>query len=538
MSAAPPAPPLSALASLGERTRFVQAKPRRASPLRVGLVVAGVAAAAYALTLPDYGLVSDEGNYFESSRRLFGWMDYLVRSARAGAPGRAFEPAVLEETWRWGGDRIPHPPLSRLVAGLSGWLFYGRMDPLVAYRLLGTLLAGALAGLVAAWGTLRAGAPAGLFAGAALVLTPRVFAHAHFAGTDLLLSGLLFGALFCAVEARRAPLVRAGLLWGLALATKFSALLLPAVLFPWVLAFRRDRWRELPLFALAGLAAFLALDPPLWVDPLGGLQEYVRHGLGRRESPLAQLPTFYLGDLYVFRPPWHYPAVMGLLTLPLGILLLATCGVGAGLATARRRPAAAAATLVPVVFTGALALPSAPAHDDIRLFLPAFPFVALLAAFGAAWLAGLPRLRPAGLILVVAALLEPAAALVRLHPYQASYFNVLAGGVAGAHARGLEVTGMKEVLNRGLYADLNRLLPPGATLDGGPFLYEDLLFARQVGWLRQDVEVRREPPADYVLVVNRRGWFRPEDRALFDFARPAYAVRVGGVPLVALYRLR
>jgi len=164
-----------------------------------------------------------------------------------------------------------------------------------------------------------------------------------------------------------------------------------------------------------------------------------------------------------------------------------------------------------------------------------FPFLALLAGLGAASRAAL---RPWAPVLLGLALAEPALAIVRLHPYQASYYNALVGGLPGAERRGLEMSLMKEALNREVYADLNRLLPAGASLEGGPFLYEDLLFAQGSGWLRADVEVRWDAPADYVLIVNRRGWFRPADSALFDFARPAYAVSADGVRLVALYRMR
>ena len=510
----------------------------RRTPLLAGIAVGLLAAAVYALTLPDYGLVSDEGNYFESSRRLFGWMEYFARSWGEGDPGRAFARPVLEESWRWGGDRIPHPPFSREVAGLSGFLFYGRMDPLVAYRLLGVLVAGTLAGGVAAWGTRRAGLPAGLFAGAAFVLMPRLFAHAHFAGTDLVLSALLFFSLFCAAEARRAPLAWAGLLWGLALATKFSAVLLPLALVPWLALFRRDRLSQLPALLLAALAAFVAVDPALWADPLAGLHEYLRQGLGRRAIEMAQLPTFYLGRLYTFRPPWHYPLVMLLLTTPMGLLLLAAWGGAAGTRQERLRPVVGLALLVTAVFLGALALPRAPLHDDIRLFLPVFPFLALLAGFGAALITRRPRMRLVGSVVAALALAGSASATVRLHPLQASYFNALAGGIEGAQRRGLEVTGMKEVLNRDVYADLNRLLPRDASLEGGPFLYEDLLFAQRFGWLRPDVDVRHGPPAEYVLIVNRRGWFRASDLALFDFSEALYRVRLAGVPLLSLYRLR
>jgi hypothetical protein len=183
----------------------------------------------------------------------------------------------------------------------------------------------------------------------------------------------------------------------------------------------------------------------------------------------------------------------------------------------------------------------------VRLFLPVFPFLALLAGLGGAWLLrrlGGPdlrktRLRRVGaLALVGLALGEAGFATVRLHPFQASYFNALAGGIPGAQRNGLEVTGMKEVLSRDVYADLSRMLPPGASLEGGPFLYEDLLLAQALGWLDSGVSVRWDQPADYVLIVNRMGWLRGSDLALLHFGRPVYQLSVEGVALVALFRLR
>jgi 4-amino-4-deoxy-L-arabinose transferase-like glycosyltransferase len=515
---------------------------RAASSRTIWIVAAAVgilAAACYLATLRDYGPVSDEANYFVSSRLIAGWTGLFARSLVHGEPGRAFTDAALDESWRWLAPRIPHPPFSRELAAVSDALFRHVTDLVTGYRILDVLVAALLAGGVAAWAALRAGPAAGGSAGAAFLLMPRVFAHAHFADTDLVLSALVFFALFCAAEARRRPLAWAGLLWGLALATKLSAILLPAALLPWLVAFRRDALRQLPLFGVLALVAFVAVNPLAWVHPVETLTEYVRQGTARRHLEIAQLPTVYFGRLYTYRPPWHYPLVMLAITAPIGISLLWIAGGAAGLARRATRPVAALALLVTAAFLGALELPSAPMHDDIRLFLPVFPFLALLAGLGAGWLLSgrlVPRM--AAVALVALALGDAAVATARMHPYQGSYFNVLVGGVAGADRRGLEVTGMKEVLTREVYADLNRILPRGAKVDGGPFLYEDLLFAQALGWLEPGLTVVEGQPSDYVLLVNRPGWFRPMDRALLRQGHPSYTVSLEGVPLVALYRLR
>jgi hypothetical protein len=74
----------------------------------------------------------------------------------------------------------------------------------------------------------------------------------------------------------------------------------------------------------------------------------------------------------------------------------------------------------------------------MRHALFVLPALALLAGFGAAALleraaSGWPRRAAAAGLLLVCAL--PLPALVKLHPYQMTYFNAAVGGVAGASGR-------------------------------------------------------------------------------------------------------
>jgi hypothetical protein len=77
-------------------------------------------------------------------------------------------------------------------------------------------------------------------------------------------------------------------------------------------------------------------------------------------------------------------------------------------------------------------------YDGIRHFLFVLPALALLAGLGAAWLlsaSAWPAVRVAAGAGIALAVLVPVVALVRLHPYQTTYFNALVGGVAGAAGR-------------------------------------------------------------------------------------------------------
>ena len=82
-----------------------------------------------------------------------------------------------------------------------------------------------------------------------------------------------------------------------------------------------------------------------------------------------------------------------------------------------------------------------PAHDGVRLFLPSFFFLAAFAGWGTVWLADLltqsvriPS-RFARPVLACVVLGSAALALIRIHPYELSYYNELIGGPRGLGTR-------------------------------------------------------------------------------------------------------
>jgi len=233
-----------------------------------------------------------------------------------------------------------------------------------------------------------------------------------------------------------------------------------------------------------------------------------------------------------------------------------------------------------VVLYGALALPSAPMHDGVRLFLPLFPFYCVLAGTGAVavgeWVTrglqvrfpAIAERRDLVVALSIVAFIAPAAfRTAQIHPYQLSYFNALVGGVEGAERRGLELTNLKEVLNRAVLEDLAETIPPDAKVDPG-FFIEEMCFYQAVGWApagwqaetqlsnpdgSDDIALACEGPqsfatvaldrravaADFVFVLNRKAQWRRTESALIGFGgSPMFAVSLEGVPLMMVYRTR
>lgn len=550
-------------------------RPARLAALGATLFVA--AFVSVLLTSHDYGIASDVGNYFYGSLRQLAWLGQLGRSLIDGDPGAALSRDVVLDHWRWYPERIPHPPLSRELGAVTYALFRNLADPLSAYRMAAMATYAALVAGCALF-TARAARSrvAGIGAGLALLTVPALFSYGHFANTDVFVTAFWFGSAISLFRwtrgGRPGALAWAGVLFGAAAATKFSGLLLLPVASVWLLVRRRPDLEAFIAFSLLGVFVFFVVNPVLWVDPLLGLRDYLEAGLQRSGDLGTRITTEYFGRIYEFRPPWHYPFVWTLIVIPLPPL----AAMAAGATSRRDAELLRFLGLNVAVLYGALLLPAAPLHDGIRLFLPVFPFLCVLAGVGAAraseW-AGrtiptwMQASRPWTGVVALGMIFGPAALrTIQYHPYQLSYFNAIVGGTRGAESRGLEVTVMKEVLNREALVDLAGVIPPEAVVDPGFFL-EEVCFYQAVGWApagwgaetslgRPDLSdvvtlvcegpssfayVPVDRPArdpDYVFVLNRRAQWRAVEWALYDFGdRPAYEVSVEGVPLMRVYRV-
>jgi hypothetical protein len=235
------------------------------------------------------------------------------------------------------------------------------------------------------------------------------------------------------------------------------------------LIWRRRRRAAVPIVAwlAAGVATLYAGWPWLWLAPIGNLSRYVLSGAQR-----SSVHVFYLGRVWNdTATPWHYPLVMFLVALPLGLLVLGALGVFAEchwrLASAlsqsparcQHHPPAAKpqpegrggpstgeglllGTLVWVL--AVFALPGVPVYDGVRLILVAFPLWAVFVGVGAQWLYDHPRwhavrleFRAAVLALAIA---SQGVGLWLYAPCWTSHYSGAIGGLPGAVRLGFEPT--------------------------------------------------------------------------------------------------
>jgi len=516
-----------------------------------------LAAAVASITADDPGLTWDEAIYFGYALGYRRWFDrpaFDEASLARAWGGARLEPDTGRRRWIFPGQ--VHPPLGKLW--IAAW--FGLLGVGVSAARIGTaLLFGAATAAVYLWSAKRRGERAGWLASAAFLLMPRLFAHGHIASLEMptLLLWFLAAIAFEAGIRRRAWSVACGLLFGLAMLTRATALFLPLVLWPWGLLFHgRKALRNIVAMAVLGPALFLAGWPALWPAPCANLAAWLRYWSGADGTARTLVPVFYLGERWAKDPaPWHYPFVMLFVTTPLPILGAAAWHI----ATLLRRLAEQwralghealllGAGAFPVILP---ALPGAPRYDGIRLMLPAMPFLATAAGYGAeaAWTRLRPRLRrprAAGVAagaLLLAWLLAP---VLALHPFQLCYYNELVGGPWGARRLGFETTYWNDTLTDDVLEWVRSETPPGgrvARVAVGDFVWKwhtglGALAAGERGPAPLDGDFA-SGDWDTLIVIPRQGYWTDEVRRFVATHRPARAwflPPAGRLPVCLVYR--
>lgn len=460
------------------------------------------------------GISWDEPFYFQTAQGIKAWAGDL------GGTG-TFSRERLQQVFGFRPLKNDHPPLTKLLGAVTMAALSGPLGEFWAYRFSTVLLFAALLASIYLYVSRAHGPLAALAAAALLGTMPRFYVDGHIGATDVPLSVFWF---LTAVAFERAcdrprlwPL--AGLAYGLCMSVKFTGFLVLVPSLVWGLVYRRREMLRPALGLLLGPAVFVLLQPAIWHHPLGGIADFVRMSLTREQwNPHWVL---FLGKTYNFSGPWYYAPFLVLVTVPEVTLLLSFAGVARVLRD-RLRDAVAGSSLIHFSFFMLVtAAPSAPLFDGVRLFLPAFVLVAILAGIGLDWVASTMRAAAAktwsaggaqaakaaaaGVLLILAAL-----PLARVYPFGLEYYNGLVGGIRGARAAGLETTYWWTVLTEEHLARINTLLPAGARLRFVPMDPDLHELYQALGMLRRDIQVVESGDFDYALVLSRPAWNHPK----------------------------
>jgi 4-amino-4-deoxy-L-arabinose transferase-like glycosyltransferase len=233
------------------------------------------------------------------------------------------------------------------------------------------------------------------------------------------ISGLAALTLVLVIETRRDGVRQASARVG-----QFALCFVPALVLGYAVMALVWPWSVIePLNPLHAVAYFSHFFEKPWNEVFDGVV-----------TPVPEMPRRYVPELFLLKEPEIF--------LALGI-----SGAAGALVTALRRDVATTrrAIFVLLVFAAmfpiALTVLTRPAmYNGIRHFVFLAPALAALGGLAGTWIAG--RLwrtwRPAVALaaaVLLGGLFLPIREMIRLHPYQYSHFNVLAGGIRAADDR-------------------------------------------------------------------------------------------------------
>ncbi|MCK5800828.1 MAG: glycosyltransferase family 39 protein, partial [Deltaproteobacteria bacterium] len=568
----------------------------------IALLLFALSFSALGLAQRDEGVMRDEATYFQAAESYWRWFEELGTNYKKGHTERSLTVKAITRHWSTNHE---HPVLLKTLFGLSWRIFrttdphhghrpgigpgLGWMSEISAFRLPGWFFTALAVALLYLFGVRIESRLTGIVAALAYITIPRVFFHGQLACFDSAVTTmwlLVVYAYYRALDRARWGLL-AGLIFGLALATKHNAWFIPALLLIHYLiviwpdvSLRPLHLPRAPLvfFAMAilGPAVFYAHWPWLWFDTIKHLTFYFTFHLKHSYYNIE-----YLGHNWGLPPlPLSYPFGMTLFTVPLVILLLALIGIWIyfrhpSLTFLRRwfrlrpppfddrfrypakrswlRPAKGLDPRIGLLLTMnavfpllLIALPSTPIFGGTKHWLPAYPFIALLAGVSISRL--VTHLRNRGRLLRVFALLLPllvalpgAINLLQTHPFELSQYNALAGGPAGGAALGLNRQ-FWGYAPRQLLPWLNRTAPKNTSVyfhDMNPGSHQAYI---RNGLLRNDIRYsgyeKSGIASSRMAMVVHELHFNKYDYwiwAAYGTPVPVKVLSLDGLPLVSLY---
>ncbi len=532
---------------------------------------------AILLSTMDIGITRDESFYFHAAYQYIGWFDGLWANLSSGHLAESFTKANIDRHWSYNPE---HPVLMKSLFALSHKLFHDKLEWMsvsTAFRLPGALTASALVGLVFVWTRQLAGRGAACVAAAALLFQPRFFFHAHMACFDVPITFFWFAVVYAYWRSfdSKKWIVITGVLWGLALGTKLNAFFLPFVLGGhWLLSnarlfgkpegqFTRPKFPWVFVSMLFfGTVLFFGLWPRHWFDTTNRVEWYLNFHL----KHVHYFVNYFGQNLQKPPFPVSFPWVMTLVTVPMTILVAAALGIFAWLRD--RHVLSAAQTLwsdlknrdwfrpdtdgrgvgllllMNAIFPIALiSMPSTPIFGGTKHWMPAMPFLAMMAGVGVAYAAsciskGSDTWRPRATVLLGAAVVF--AAMIQtghIHPFGTSYYNEAIGSVRGAADAGM----MRQFWgysSRQALPWLNENAPERATV----FTHNTTSFAwgtyRREELVRKDLRATSMEGSQFALFEHQKAFqYNLIDLwDVYETRTPAYVVDVDGVPILSVYK--
>lgn len=403
----------------------------------VSLIIASVISFIVLQALNDFGITWDEPIYFRSADRYIAWLQHPILEEK-------------DKFFKASTDDV-HPPFRKLVAGITHNVLTTQLkivDNTRGYRISSLLFVFPFIFLFSYVAIGYLGYAFGICIPILFSLLPHVFYLAPLMSLDYAVVVLWFMAVITGLRGMKSYgwLIISAISIGLAMLTKLHGfvLLIPIGIL-WLLTYWKRLIGKVSLgqkticvvrmifVLLLSLSIYFIGWPWLWTSTIPHFKEYLL-----LQTSHVGVPVMIFGQSYNHVGWWYVP-VMFFVTTPAFVLLFFVYGSWQAL---KRGSVKDRIFLINALFPMAFfMLPMVNRYDWVRLFLPAFPFVCLIAGLGMVHAVKLlqKRRRLMGTIVIFCIwLLTVYFSVVRIHPWESAYYNEFVGGIPGAYKLGFE----------------------------------------------------------------------------------------------------
>lgn len=496
----------------------------------------------------DYSDLPRFVNYFQNPHNLFS----NTTQSRS-----YYQTNAADFGWFMQYDGHGHPPLSDILSAFFNLILFSKLhvvNDIDAYHVYGIFLAACLVGLIYYWVSKYYGKVAGVVASMSLAMYPLFWSESHF-NTEKDVPETVFWSffIFCiwkgVTEKRIKWILVSGLLFGLALGTKFNILFSFFVVIPWIIAYlfvKREKLVSIVNFKILiagslaifiGIGIFFAAWPYLWPDPLGRVQGVINFYKGIGVATGA-FDARFVGPFGLNM----YPFIWIITTTSPVILFLALVGVFFVVKNLRRN------NCVSLIFLLWFFIPvarvtwhGADIYGGIRQIMEYVPALAVFSGIGSGILARKLITYKMKIVFVFVTFIFLLIPILETRPNENVYFNFLIGGLAGAKAANIPSWGNSfgsPFRQAAAWLDMN------AEKDANISFARELLPNMPGIWLRPDLNLtngNRSGPlheGEYVVGLVYQGVDNTSyfDRYLEKFLVPVYSIDVDGVSILEIWK--
>lgn len=445
-----------------------------------------------------------------------------------------------------------HPVLSDILSSLFNKILFTKLkliNDIDSYRIYGLVLAASLVGLIFYWTSKAYGRFAGIIAAMSLSLYPLFWSESHFntqkdIPETVYWSFMLF-AIWKGITKRSVKwIILSGLLFGLALGTKFNIIFSVFVLIPWLIfVIKKGIFKNKKLLISMAVAPFIGVAmlfaswPYLWPDLYSRILKII--GYYENIGLTSNVNPSFLGPLGINT----YPVQWIIYTTPIVILVLFVLGfISALFKLTKERDKISLLFilwfLVPLI---RVTLPGTTVYGGVRQIMEYIPAMAILSGLGASVVLKWFSRKKIATLVIILCFIPIIVKLIQIHPNENVYFNKLIGGLSGAKSKDFPSWGNSfgAAYRQGVIW-INDNAPTGSKVA----LARELMPNIPTIWFRPDISFSSGyrsgymRQGEYVIGLTYQGTnsYSYFDSYLDKFLSPVYEAKVDGVAIMKVWK--